>query len=352
MFNLIFEGAQAYNQAGFFLGALICLGIGGFILGDAIYWRVHAVRAPGTIAGVIAKDGVYIPVYRYVSADGQTHLAKSTTGTGSVRGKETGRPVNLMISPHNPAEACDANNYIFDIIGVVMFAPGLLLGYIALTAYPITWMTWIMAAAMILYLAERGHRILIPKGQRPTIAEWRKQRHLDEPIDPAEVKPIESFAATPEAQQAQQKQRQSYKKYAPILAAFAVILASIGVYQSFKISRLQTTGLRAEGQVARLKGEWSSGSGKSTYNYYAIVRFRTDRNESVEFKDSFGSNPPSHQPGDKVTVLYLSGNPRHEAMIDRGLLLNWTIPGIIFLSAAFVVALAIGMRRSGKLQPA
>jgi hypothetical protein len=352
MFNLIFEGAQAYNQVGFFLGAVICLGIGGLILGDAFYWRVHAVRASGTIAGVIANNGLYVPVYRYVSPDGQTHLAKSNTGTGSIRGKETGRAVNLLISPHNPAEACDANNYIFDIIGVVMLAPGFVLGYIALTAYPITKMTWIMAAAMILYLAERAYRIIIPRGQRVSISDWRKQLHLDQPIDPAQVKPVESFASTPEARQAQQKQQQAYKKYVPIVAAFAVILISVGVFQSYKISRLQATGLRAEGIVTRLKGEWSSGSSRSTYMYHAVVRFRTDKNVSVEFKDNFGSNPPTHQPGDKVTVLYLSENPQHEAMIDRGFLLNWTIPGIIFLFAAFLVVLALGMRRSAKLQPA
>ena len=34
MFDLIFQGAQAWNQVGFFIGALVFLGIGGLILGD------------------------------------------------------------------------------------------------------------------------------------------------------------------------------------------------------------------------------------------------------------------------------------------------------------------------------
>jgi len=38
-------------------------------------------------------------------------------------------------------------------------------------------MTWIVAIAMIVYLAERGYRILIPKGQRVSIEEWKKQHH-------------------------------------------------------------------------------------------------------------------------------------------------------------------------------
>jgi hypothetical protein len=62
MFHFLAESIQAYNQGGLFFGALICLGIGGFCLGDAFYWRVHALRASGTIIGVLAKGGVYTTV--------------------------------------------------------------------------------------------------------------------------------------------------------------------------------------------------------------------------------------------------------------------------------------------------
>src|SRR5215470_5905703 len=148
MFQRFSESVQAYNQVGFFIGAFICLGIGGFILGNAFYWRVHALRASGTIIGVMAKAGIYTPVYRY-ALGGQSHLAKSDTGSSSVRGKETGRVVPLMISTHNPTEARQANSYLFDIIGIVFFVPGIWLGYVALTAYPITRMTWIVAVALI-----------------------------------------------------------------------------------------------------------------------------------------------------------------------------------------------------------
>ena len=353
MFNFIPEIIQAYNQAGLFIGALICLGIGGFFLGDAFYWRIHALRAPGTIIGVIAKDGVYTPVYRYALQGGQTHLAKSNTGSSSVRGKETGRVVPLMISAHNPTEAQEANSYVFDIIGVVFFAPGIWFGYTALTAYPVTPMTWIMAAAMLVYLAERGYRILIPKGQRVSIEEWKKQHHIDETtIDLTEVKPIENIVSTPDVQQARQKQLQNNKKAAPILVIFAIILVSVGIYQSAKITRLEAAGLRAQGEVVRLSNEYNSGSGGGYYSYYAIVRFRTENNVTLEFKDNVGSNPPSHRPGDKVTVLYLPDNPRKDAIIDRGIWWNWAIPGIVFLFAAFIVLMLISMLRQRTCQKA
>jgi hypothetical protein len=125
-----------------------------------------------------------------------------------------------------------------------------------------------------------------------------------------------------------------------------VLLLGIGVFQSLRISRLEAQGLRAQGQVVRLNSEHSSGSGG--YTYYPVVRFRTQMNSTVEFKDSVGTNPPSHRTGDKVTVLYLPGDPQRQAIIDRGFLLNWAIPGIVFLFAAGLAVLCIAMRRQMK----
>jgi len=342
----LFVGAtQAYNQVGMFIGAIVCLGLGGLILGNSLYWRIHALRACGTIIGVVSKSGSYAPVYRYTLPDGQTHVAKSNASSGSVRGKETGRVVPLMISAHNPTEAQETDSYLFDIIGLVPIVPGVWFGYTALTAYPITPMTWIMAVAMLVYLAERGHRVLVPKGQRLSLAEWRRQRGLDgaTAIDLTDVKPIEDIVSAPDVRQALQRQLQSSRNMAPFIGLFAVALVCLAIFQGMKIAHLEAVGLRAQGQVVHLKEE--SSSGNSTY--YAVVKFRTDRNESVEFKDNVGSNPPGHQPGDRVTVLYLADNPRQEAIIDRGIWWNWGIPGIIILVAAFLLWLLVVTLRSG-----
>jgi hypothetical protein len=347
MFDLIFQGAQAWNQVGFFIGAVVCLGIGGLILGNSVYWRVHALRAQGTVIGVIANGGTYTPVYRYTLADGQSHVAKSDTGSGWVRGKETGRVVPLMISAHNPTQARAAGSYLFDLIGLVFALPGIMFGYIALTAYPITRMTWFMAAAMLLYLGERAWRTIIPRGQRLSIEDWKKQHNIGQAtLDLSNVKPIETLVSAPEVAQARLKQAQSYKTIVPILAAVAVLLLGIGVYQSLAISRLEAQGLRAEGRVVRMNSE--HGSGSSGYTYYPVVRFRTAGNSTVEFKDSVGTNPPTHRTGDKVTVLYLPGDPQRQAIIDRGFLLNWLIPGIVFLFAAGLAMLCVTLRRQMK----
>jgi hypothetical protein len=343
MFDLFFESVQAYNQIGLFIGALVCLGLGGLILGDSLYWRLHALRASGTIIGVVSRGGTYSAVYRYSLPDGETHVAKSNSGSSSVRGKETGRVVPLLISAHNPTEAQEANSHLFDIIGLVLIGPGVWLGYTALTAYPITPMTWIMAGALLIYLAERGYRILVPKGQRRSIAEWRKQRGLDADgaIDLKEVKRAEDILSSGVGE-AEQRQLQSSRKAAPLVGLLAIILICAGIFESIRIAKLEAVGLRAQGEVVGLKQEGSSGH----VSYYAIVRYRTNNNETVEFKDDVGSNPPGHRPGDRLTVLYFADNPRKEAIVDRGIWWNWAIPGILILIAAFLLWLLIAILRT------
>ena len=204
-----------------------------------------------------------------------------------------------------------------------------------------------MAAVLLVYLVERGRRLVIPKSQRVSVAEWREQRGLGaSAIDPASITPIEKILATPDAKQRAQAQSQGNRKMAPFVGLFAVALLAAGLYAAMDIARLEASGLRAPGAVVRLKSESGSGAG-SGYSYHPIVRFRTDRNATIEFKDSIGSNPPSYRVGDKVTVLYRPDDPRGHAIIDRGPLWNWAIPALLLLGAALLGWLVVWMRRDG-----
>lgn len=345
VFDLIISSSQAYNQVGMFFGAMICLRLGGLILVNSLYWRVHAIRALGTIIGVTTENNLYTPVYRYTLPGMQTCEARSDTGSNLVRGKETGRVVPLLISPHNPSEARQANSYSLELIGALIIAPGLWLGYIALTAYPITPMTWIIGVTLLVYLLERAYRIFVPKGQHLSIAQWKTLPHTDEmrAIDLTKVRPIEELSPTNQTN----NDRPQSRRAVPILIVFAVILLGIGIYQSTFIAHLETTGLRAQGEVVRLKEEYNNGH----YNYFAIVRYRAANNMTVQFKDEFGSNPPSHRVGEKVTVLYLPDN-LSKAIIDRGMFWNWSIPAILFLFFACVVGIVVWVLRVPQYPPA
>jgi hypothetical protein len=350
MFNFVVQAIQAYNQIGYFVGAVVLLGLGGLILANSLYWRIQSVRVRGVIAGVIDRGGNYTPVYQYTAPNGSSYKAKSDTSSGSTRGKETGRRVSLLISAHDPTQAREANDFLLDIIGILLVAPGFLFGYLALTAYPVTWVTWLMAAAMIGYLAERAYRILIPKGQRVSISDVLQQHgSQNASLDLTALKPIEQIVDSRNEQDQFKQERANKRRAAPIVAIFAAVLFAAGIYQARNVAQLAASGIRSPGEVVRL----ASQSGKGGYTYYPIVRFRTGQNDSIEFRDSIGSSPPMYRTGDKVAVLYLSSNPRGSAVIDHGTFWNWLIPALLLAAAALLLWLLLSMLRgndSGRIQ--
>ena len=348
MFDLIFSGIRAYQQVGMFLGALMCLGLAGLILGDSIYWRMHARRVSGTILGVIRAGGMYTPVYRYAMPDGVTHEAKSDISSGSPSAYKTGSAVPLLVSPDNPSDAHAANNYVFDLVGLVLLVPGLWLGETALTAYPVTPMTWIMAALMLLYFAERAHGLFNRNGPRLSLRAWKQQHDpASTPINLADVKPAEQFQPAADTSQSFGAQLKKNKLALPIVALFAIIAASIGWYQGMSVAQLEANGVRTRGEVVDLKEEYSSDSHGGSYVYYPIVNFRTGDDRLITFKDSMGSNPPTHRPGDQVRVLFAPDNPGR-AMIDRGIW-NWTIPAVMVIVGVLLGWLFVYMWKQKRL---
>jgi len=115
------------------------------------------------------------------------------------------------------------------------------------------------------------------------------------------------------------------------MRAFAATLLQIVVFaylgwQVATLASLEETGIRTEGQIVRSKAEWHSGNRGyiDQPNYHAIVKFRTQDNRTIEFKDFAGDQLPFFQrPGTTVTVLYHASDPLGSAIIDRGLFWNW-----------------------------
>ncbi|MBD1928846.1 DUF3592 domain-containing protein [Trichocoleus sp. FACHB-90] len=59
----------------------------------------------------------------------------------------------------------------------------------------------------------------------------------------------------------------------------------------------------------RLQTSSSSSSSSKSSTYYPIVKFKTQKGESVEFQSSVGTYPPSFRVGETVSVLYDANNP-------------------------------------------
>ena len=357
MLDLIFGSAQAFQQVGLFVGALMCFGLGALLLGNFAYMQVRGLRVIGTIVGVVAEGGTYTPVYRYTSRDGVSREAKSSTGSGAVAGKETGRTVPILVSRHNPAQAQEAGissiETVFIGVGLLLALAGLWMGYTAITAYPVTPKTWVMAVFMLIYAGWHLRRGATPKPSRISPEDWNRRRDFGAaaPQGLEQVRPIEQIVSASDFQQAAQRQSQQSRKLAPFVLLGAVMLISFAIYQGRSLARLESTGLRAEGQVVGLKSEYSSNSHGGSYSYYPIVRYRTAQNLSVEFKDSIGTNPPSYRPGDKVTVLYLAEDPRMQAIIDRGRFWNSALPLGLALAGSLLLWLFVILRRTRRMSP-
>src|SRR5581483_1046865 len=197
---------------------------------------------------------------------GQTREAQSDVSSGGVAGKETGRVVSLLVSPHNPARAEQAglrtNEMIVNAVALVLLGLGAFLGYWTLSAYPITPMTWIMAVAMLVFLGWRFWRGVIPKGKRLSKEEWRKQHLLGESarVDLSRVKPIEQLVPAADIARAAQQQSRQARITGPIIAIVALALIAAAIWQSRAIARLEAAGLRASGEVVALESR-ASGSG-------------------------------------------------------------------------------------------
>src|SRR5207253_11346078 len=94
MFDLVFSTLTALIQVATFVGALVCWGLGGLLVGNAIYWRRHAVRVQGEVIGVRRNGDCLNSVYRYVTPSGETLEATPTQGWRSVSGSEDGAQVS------------------------------------------------------------------------------------------------------------------------------------------------------------------------------------------------------------------------------------------------------------------
>jgi hypothetical protein len=201
MFDLIFQGAQAYNQVGFFIGAVVCLGIGGLILGNSFYWRVHALRAQGTVIGVIANGGDYIPVYRYTSADGQIHVAKSDTARLARRSWGSANDLRAQST-----QAREASHRSISSRHACFVVP------VAMSRSPRCAHEGSGGHASI---HGCGYRVLIPEREAALHPGVEKRQYRPDDLYLSNVKPIETPSGA-RGSASTLRQSQSYKKVVPI----------------------------------------------------------------------------------------------------------------------------------------
>jgi len=327
VFDVLVSGLGALNQVGVFIAGLVCAGLGGLLVGNAVYWRLHAIRVEGRVIGVRQNGNCFNAVYRYTLPSGQSCEGTSNEGSSSARGKETGTPVSLLVIPEKPDQVLEARTHIFTIIGVLLFAPAAWLFYTAVTAWPIGPMTWAVAAVLMIHFAARIYKIILPKDKRLTPPVWKALLSRRPGTgSQTSVRPIEDIISQPEIRALDERQRVNNRRWAPFLAVAGIGLLALSVYLGFALVQLEASGMRAPGVVRSLE---SSSTGSASPTYYPQVSFKTQDGIVSHFKDRVGTNPPAYHPGDQVTVLYRPGAPTG-AIIDHGIW-NWLPSAAVFL---------------------
>lgn len=341
MFDIFFGLTSAFNQIGVLVGALVCGGLGALLVGDAVYWRLHAVRVQGQVIGVRQSGNILNAVYRYTLPSGQACEATSLEGSDSTRGKQTGEIVPLLVIPEKPDEVQEARHHVFTAAGVVLLAAGAGLFYYAVTAFRVGPMTWVAGGLFLAHSLERVRQIAFPKDKQLRPSAWRQvlagRRAAQLAAMP--VQPLEDVAALPERRALEDRQRATLRRLAPLLLLAGVGLFALGVHQSRALVRLQSLGVRAQGVVISLS---SSSSGRSS-SYYPVVTFTDQAGKRVRFRDHTGSNPPMYHVNDSVTVLYSASEPGN-AIIDRGVW-NWLPSAILYALGVLLSVASIGLLR-------
>lgn len=342
-FDWLLQTFAAFNQPAVLAGALICGAIGADLLGNALFWKIHAIRVQGELIGIRKRGSVFRSVYRYALPTGGTADGTSNQGSSSLQGRQTGTKRALLVIAEHPDEVQEASSRAWSVIGAVLLAVAAWLFCAAITTWPVNRWTWITAGLLLLYCGVRIWRSILPAEKRLGAANFMAliaRRRADD-IAASPLLRSDDIRATPEYQAIEDRQRAMQRRFTPVLLLTGIALMGTGIYAGRTLVRLES-GVRVQGKVIELELRKSG----SHDVYYPIVSFTTDQHVIVHFSDRAGSNPPAYHVGDAVTVIHTNGDLR-AAIIDRGWV-NW-LPAalmLIFGMALFTAGLRAQRKRT------
>lgn len=338
LLQLFAEIWAALNQAGVLLGAGLFAGLGAWLCGNRLYWRVRAKGVKGTIVGVRAPRKLfYYPVYRYKLPSGKWMEATADTGALPNPDLATGRKVRLLVFKKYPDRVADAGSHVLEFLGGAFFAVCGACVAVALTVWPVTPLTWILVTADAIFVLYLLRRSMPRRGEPPFASLLRRSRPpglLDAPVHP-----IEELLAGPVRAERQRLQRAAGRIVTPILVLAGLGVIALGAQLGRNTFLLKSTGERTQGTVLFL--ELKTTLHGSTY--YPVVQFATAAGTNIQFRDAMGSNPPAYREGDPVNVLYFRTLPERTATIDRGIL-DWLAPGVLCVMGSFLAGIALWVR--------
>ena len=335
---MFIDAAAALDQAALLLASAVFAAIGAFLCGNQLYWRLRAKSVAGTVVGVRALGKHYYAVYRYkMPLSGKRMEATADVGGGANPQLVTGRKVRLLVFKKYPDRVAEADTPVTEWVGWLFLAAAAVTVGVALSLWPVTQLTWVLFAGVVIFTVYRLRKAMPARGERPFTSLLRTappEGLLDTP-----VRAIEDILSGPVRAERQRQQRITGLIVTPILVLVGVGVVALGSYLGRTTYLLQSTGEHVRGTVlfSELKKTLHGSS------YYPVVQFATRKGTLVQFRDSMGSSPPAYHEGESVSVLYFPAFPQESATIDHGLL-SWLAPGALCLGGTLLTVVALGAR--------
>lgn len=351
LFDTVFDGVSAWNQIGYFIMAFVFSGIGGGLICYELYWRFKADRVIGRISSVRvtgeksekkkrSTGETYYSVFEYPAPNGDRLEHMSDMGSNSLLHKIPGKQVKLMVFPDASGKV-RRPSIVLPIFGLVFFLPGLFIGHLAITTFEASYMFFILIMAALGFIGYKIWKIFKKVPWEEIKAGWNEHQGKGVTLNlSTKSKELKGRALEKDEILTRLKaQCKNSRISGHIMLVIACGLFGGAYYAGLDmVDRLQH-GVRADGEVVRIKSEYYNNADSSGYTYYAVARFTDENGRAVEFKDSVGASAPMYKQGDEVTVLYPPDKPK-DAMIDRGVF-NWGLSGGLVAGALLLLWMAL-----------
>jgi hypothetical protein len=331
------------------IASMFFVGFGALIMGNALYWRLHAGRVTGVVVGTRParfRGGEndrkrYCAVYRYFDRSGQPVEAESPYATLNYAAMRAGREVPLLVFEGQPTNVREARAFFLEFFSFAFIFGGFL-------AFPPLFEDRLLALEIaLLVLGIGGGYILSGRRIRSARISNRtsSMREGGEPGPPA----IDVMDAQGSEEQVHPSAGARARKaaFALLVVGLGVAMAGSGLDTGHMAARLAIDGVEAAGRVVGFKEQADSDGAENT----PLIEFATADRGLIRFEDArtfFGS---FYHVGDKVRVVYLSDRPSRTATIDsplRGLILSVMLMifggTIVFLGSKELRDLAVGPR--------
>ncbi|MBD2441068.1 DUF3592 domain-containing protein [Nostoc sp. FACHB-110] len=134
--------------------------------------------------------------------------------------------------------------------------------------------------------------------------------------------------------------------FGSIFAGVGSIFAISGIFIALNTHSFVAKGISTQGTVIDLVRHTSRDSnGRRSTAYYPVVKFTPNSGDPVTFEANSGSNPPAHQRGQQIDILYNPQEP--EAATINSWFNFWFLPTMfIGMGSLFVVIGGIPLVKS------